>query len=230
MENVHTGRPTDIESLRRRNAIYTVQQIRVLYNLARIEDRALLLLSLNCGLGAAEIAQLRLGDFIDGHSAKKSLPVECYSGESVVVVRKPLTCSVRTILLWSETANALRKIVRVSDNSGCGHLFCPVLAADGCQAKSCDLVGYIQRRWERLLRKAHADTPDLPPLPFGSLMKTTIMALVENTPAADVQAFLGHHRSRHDVEAFSSPVRLFESIRELRLHFRAVFESENHSH
>jgi len=219
----------DIESFRRRNETYTPQQLGIVYQSTTIVEEALLLLGINCAMSAAEIARLRRSDFIDGGSATESLPPECNAGESVVFVRKPKTGCERTILLWSETAEALRTVLRASQTSDCDHLFCSAIGTDKCHVNAGVPTQLIAQRWRRLVLKTQAAVPDLPSLPFGSLRKTTIKAIAEYARLHDTRDILGQSRSIVNHIIRPSSARLFRSIRELRSHFQPVFHSDKHS-
>ena len=113
----------DAESFPQRNPPFTPQQIGNVYQSATIVDRAFLLLGINCAMSAAVIARLRRSDFIDGDKVSEWLPTECNAGESVVVARKHETGHVQTILLWKETADALRAVLQRSQASEFAPLF-----------------------------------------------------------------------------------------------------------
>lgn len=178
------------QSLRR----YSVDELRILYQHAREQERLILLLGLNCGFGTAEMGLLKVEDF---HlKSQNSHPLNEERG-SVLVLHRPNTNQVGVWPLWPETVHAFEVLMERKGQIG-GHVFKSLDGESLYRRTSRNPSSAFANLWRRLTNRASEQHPEFPRLPIKMLRRTAMDLLMSIYSGDAVRAYLGHRPDHRD--------------------------------
>ncbi len=208
-----------IESRRR----FSVDELRLLYQHAREDERLIFLLGLNCGFGAVELGLLMVEDFHLKRQHRHPLNEE---RGSVLVFRRPKTNHVGMWPLWPETEHAFEGLMEGRCEST-GHVFKRRDGAPLYCHTSRNPSAAFANLWQRLTNRVSEQHPEFPRLPLGMLRGTALSLLKQHCSGDIVRAFSGHGTAYRD-HVYRTPDghHEAEACRRLREILEPVFEDE----
>ncbi|PHQ34767.1 hypothetical protein CEE69_12885 [Rhodopirellula bahusiensis] len=179
------------QSLRR----YSIDELRVLYQHAREDERLIFLFGLNCGFGAAEMGLLKVKDF---HlKSQNSHPLNEERG-SVLILHRPNTNHVGVWQLWPETVHAFEVLMEREGQIG-GHVFNSRDGESLYRQTSRNPSSAFANLWRRLTNRVSEQHLEFPLLPIKMLRGTAMELLMPICPGDAVRAYLGHRPDHRDL-------------------------------
>lgn len=202
---------------------YTIDELRLLYQHARGDERLIFLLGLNCGFGAAEMGQLKVEDF---HIKSQHRHPWNEERGSVLVFRRPKSNHVGMWPLWPETEKAFEGLMEGRCEKS-GHVFKRRDGDSLYRHTSRNPSFAFANLWQRLTNRVSEQHPEFPRLPLGMLRGTAWALLKQHCSGDVVRAFSGHGTAYRDhVYRIHDGHHEAEACQRLREILEPVFEDE----
>ncbi|MCE9562136.1 MAG: hypothetical protein K8U57_08785 [Planctomycetes bacterium] len=227
-------RAVKLEGDRRESIImkvtYTPDQLAVLNHHARPLERLCLYLGLNCGMGAAELGRLQLGDFAFNktHPHATKLAFQSTDADSFLTQFRPKTEVFGQWILWPEVVEFARWAIKRAEQLNAKLLFVWDNGSPMYDEESQNPQIRFANLWNRLLDRVQKSQPDFLRLPFGSL-RDTLPDVLRQRYTDDLASLCLAHGSPSKADTLlecyaNKPFgRLHTAIRELRAYFAPVF-------
>lgn len=209
--------------------VYNPEQLGLLAAEASEFERFLLLASVNCAFGAAELGRLTIDEIIlrTEHEYAERLHFDSTDEDSFIRLLRPKTKVFGEWLLWPETAGVVERAMLRARRLGSQYLACnddgEVLYSE--KRKKPD--GRFANRWNSFVERVQESHPGLPRLPYGSLRDTLPDVLRHcacDELASICLAHKGAYKPDHLLECYGNKPygKLHEAIRGVREYFRPM--------
>lgn len=229
--------------------IYTLDELKVLNQYATPIERFLLLVALNCGAGASEIAGLLLREIClrQAHPCAKFLRFDSDDQDSFIKGPRPKTGVYGEFLLWQETVRAVewalarrQKQTRVTTGPLKGmdiaptpdsHLFLTEQGYDLTRhTAGGNRIQRIPNIWDALIRRVRKDHPDFRKLSFGKLRKTAGDLVKQFSDGEVAGVFLRHGKvvktdDLLDLYTNRPYGKMFRALREVEKYLQPMFDA-----
>lgn len=202
---------------------YSIDELRLLYQHVREDERLIFLLGLNCGFGAAEMGLLKVEDF---HLKGQQRHPWNEERGSILVFRRPKTNHVGMWPLWPETEHAFEGLMKGRCEKN-GHVFKRRDGDSLYRHTSRNPSSAFANLWRRLTNRVSEQHPEFPRLPLGMLRGTALDLLNGHCSGDIVRAFSGHASAHRDhVYRIHDGRYEAEACQQLREILEPVFKDE----
>lgn len=209
---------------------YSVDQLRQLFIAANDLDRCLLLLGVNCGMGAAESGRLTTEDcFIEKRHPRADwiTGFDFKEGQSFISFVRPKSNVLGDWLLWGSTTEYLKIMNLRARKLGSEVIICRSSGAPLYDENVRNAQSGFANRWRALVKRVQKIESDFPYLPFGSLRDCAAETMRQQYDAELASMVISHGSPVDDklLQFYSNqPVgKLFDALRELEGYYSPIW-------